>query len=210
MRRSLRHAPLHLPGPADGLSIGLMGGSFDPPHPGHAHVINVAMRRLGVDWIWVIPTAGNPFKRTATPFVDRLMAAQNRLAGPRVRISGLEARLGSRYTVDLVRALKRRAPTARFVLILGDDNLESFTKWRRWRELARMVPIAVISRPGGSPRAGLSRFARMFPRVEETAARRLPTKRPPAWVYLHARHNPTSSTELRALMIQAMTLPPVM
>lgn len=209
MPRSRRHDPLRLPGPADGLFIGLMGGSFDPPHPGHAHVIDVAMRRLGLDWIWVIPTAGNPFKRTATPFMDRLSAAQNRLARPRVRVSGLEARLGSPYTIDLMRALQRRAPTARFVLILGDDNLASFTKWRRWRELARMVPIAVVSRPGGSPRAGLSRFARMFPRMDEAAARRLPAERPPAWVYLHARHDRTSSTELRALMIQAMTLPPI-
>jgi nicotinate-nucleotide adenylyltransferase len=191
-----------LPGPADGLAIGLMGGSFDPPHAGHAHVIETAMRRLGLDWVWVIPAPGNPLKRTATPFADRMAAAKRRFAGPRVRVSAIEAELGSTYTIDLVRALKRRAPRSRLVLIIGSDNLSSFHRWRRWRELARLVPIAVVARPAigqsAASHAG-SPFARAFAgaRLAEAKARRLSRTPPPAWVYLHAPLDRTSSTALR-------------
>lgn len=204
--RMHKRRPLHpprLPGPANHLAIGLMGGSFDPPHAGHSHVIETALRRLGLDWVWVIPTAGNPLKHTATPFADRMVAAHNRFSGPRVRVSSIEADLGSRYTIDLVRALKRRAPRARFVLIIGADNLSSFHRWRRWRELARLVPIAVVSRPSTSH--ARSTFVRTFSgaRLAEGNARQLSRSQPPAWVYLHAPLDETSSTMLRALVQQA-------
>jgi nicotinate-nucleotide adenylyltransferase len=171
------------------------------------------MRRLGLDWVWVIPAAGNPLKRTATPFAERMAAAQSRFAGPRVRVSAIEAELGSPYTIDLVRALKRRAPRARFVLIIGADNLSGFHRWRRWRELARLVTIAVVARPAvgrsAASHAG-SPFARAFAgaRLAEGNARRLSRTPPPAWVYLHAPLDRTSSTALRARMQQA-ALPPV-
>jgi nicotinate-nucleotide adenylyltransferase len=193
----------HLPGPVDGLTIGLMGGSFDPPHAGHSHVIETARRRLGLDWVWVLPAAGNPLKRTTTPFAERMSAAQKRFAGPRIRVSAMEASLGSPYTIDLVRTLLRRAPNARFVLIIGADNLSGFHRWRGWRELARLVPIAVVSRPRlGHPAASLasSPFVRTFSgaRLAQRDARRLSRVPPPAWVYLQAPLEPTSSTALRA------------
>jgi len=208
----MRHRrPAHLPrlpGPTDGLSIGIMGGSFDPPHAGHTHVIETARKRLGLDWVWVIPAAGNPLKRTTTPFADRMAAAQNRFSSPRVRVSPIEAELGSPYTFDLIRSLKRRAPGARFVLIIGSDNLAGFHRWRRWRELARMLPVAVVSRPGGTH--AVSRFAATFPRarVSEGEALTLSERQAPAWIYLHAPLDQSSSTALRALMLQ-VALPPV-
>jgi nicotinate-nucleotide adenylyltransferase len=169
------------------------------------------MRRMALDWVWVIPAAGNPLKRTATPFAERMAAAQRRFAGPRVRVSAIEAELGSPYTIDLVRELKRRAPRARFVLILGADNLSNFHRWRRWRGLARLVPIAVVTRPAighsSASHAG-SPFVRTFhgARLAEANARRLSRMPPPAWVYLHAPLDATSSTALRAGMQQ--TVPP--
>jgi nicotinate-nucleotide adenylyltransferase len=206
-----RHNPLfRLPGPADGLAIGLMGGSFDPPHSGHAHVIETARRALGLDRIWVFVAAGNPLKRTQTAFVDRLSAARRRLSGRRTAVSALEAELGLVYTIDLLKRLKRRAPRARFIWIMGGDNLSQFHLWRRWREIALLVPVAVVSRPGGNPRAGLSRFARSLhgARLPEEAARALKTRRPPAWVYISAPLDATSSTQLRAQMM-ASALPPI-
>jgi len=199
-----------LPGPAGDLSIGIMGGSFDPPHSGHSHVIEAARRALGLDRVWVFVAAGNPLKKTQTAFVDRLASARRRLSAPGVVVSGLEAELGLIYTIDLLKRLKRRAPHARFVWIMGGDNLSQFHRWRRWREIAKLVPIAVISRPGANPRAGLSRFARSLPgaRIPEEAARTLKLSKPPAWVWISAPLDPTSSTELRA-MILANALPPV-
>jgi nicotinate-nucleotide adenylyltransferase len=187
-----------------------MGGSFDPPHSGHVHVIETAHKTLGLDRVWVFVAAGNPLKRTQTAFVDRLSSARRRLAGRRTVVSALEAELDLTYTIDLLRWLKRRAPRARFVWIMGGDNLCQFHLWRRWKEIARLVPIAVISRPGASPKAGLSLFARTFPgaRIPEEAARTLKDRRPPAWVWIAGPLDPTSSTELRAKAL-ARAMPPV-
>lgn len=189
-----------LPGPTSGLAIGVIGGSFDPAHSGHAHVIETARKALGLDWVWVIPARGNPLKRTQTPFAERLAGARTTLAGPRTRISTLEHDAGLTYTIDLIHYLRRRAPDARFVWIMGGDNLAQFSRWKAWDSVAREIPIAVVSRPGAFPRAGLSAFARRFAnaRLPAVGARSLPTRTAPAWVYLTAPFDPQSSTALRA------------
>ncbi|HVY89269.1 MAG TPA: nicotinate-nucleotide adenylyltransferase [Hyphomonadaceae bacterium] len=210
MHRRRPSPHLRLPSLAGGLAIGIIGGSFDPPHAGHAHVIATARRALGLDRVWVFVAAGNPLKKTQTAFVDRYAAAHRRLAGPRTIVSPLEADYDLRYTIDLLRRLKRAAPQARFVWIMGGDNLRDFHKWKRWKEIAKLVPIAVVSRPGAMPKAGLSRFARMFggQRLDPRAAETLKWRTPPAWVYIAAPLDPTSSTELRAQMMVA-AIPPI-
>jgi nicotinate-nucleotide adenylyltransferase len=204
-----RRSPhFRLPGPASSQAIGIMGGSFDPAHSGHRHVIETARRALGLDAVWVFVAAGNPLKKTQTAFVDRFASAQRRLGGRRTVVSALEHELGLIYTIDVLKRLKRRAPQARFMWIMGGDNLAQFHRWRRWKEIARLVPIAVVSRPGASPKAGLSRFAQTFPRIREDAARTLAGHKPPVWVWISAPMDSMSSTELRAQMF-VNALPPV-
>lgn len=207
---SFRTARLRLPSPPGDLVIGLMGGSFDPPHSGHAHVIATAKRAAGLDRVWVLVSPGNPLKRTQTPLADRLTAARRRLGGPGVIVTCIEAALGTRYTIDLIRALKRRAPRARFVWIIGGDNLRDFHRWKEWRAIAKLAPIVVVARPGASPKAGLSRFAQQLSssRVSPQAARVMARRSPPGWVYLAAPFDPASSTELRAQRA-VNALPPV-
>lgn len=209
MSRRRRLHPPRLPGPSAGLRIGVVGGSFDPPHTGHIHLIETARRRLALDWVWVFPARGNPLKHTMTAFTDRVGAARRTLAGPRVRVSSLEAELGLTYTVDLVRALKRLAPGARFVWIMGGDNLGQFHRWRRWRDIAALTPIAVISRPVDGPTPRLSRFAQRFAadRLPAEAAHALACRPAPAWVYLPAPLDPASSTELRSRILAAKLAP---
>jgi nicotinate-nucleotide adenylyltransferase len=207
MTRPRRPARLRLPSVPDDLAIGIMGGSFDPPHSGHVHVIETARRAAGLDSVWVFVAAGNPLKKTQTPFSDRLAAASHRLGGRRTHVTGLEGQLGLRYTIDLLRRLKRAAPRARFVWIMGADNLRDFHLWRHWRTIAKLAPIIVVARPGASPKAGLSRFARQFApnRLAQSTARTLARRIPPAWVYIPAPLDPMSSTQLRAL--RAATAP---
>lgn len=204
--------PAHprLPSPPGELVIGLMGGSFDPPHSGHAHVIETARRTLGLDRVWVLVSPGNPLKKTQTALVDRLSAARRRLGGPRTIVSDIESVLGTRYTIHTLRRLKTLAPHARFVWIIGGDNLRDFHRWREWKQIARLAPIAVIARPGASPKAGLSRFAQQFgqQRIPQSAARTLGRRKPPAWVYISAPLDPVSSTELRAQMA-LNAIPPI-
>jgi len=184
------------------MKIGLFGGTFDPPHQAHRAVCLIAMRRLGLDRVWWLVTPGNPLKDTRhlSPLAERLAAARALAHHPRIDVTGFEAEIGSRYTYDTVRYLRERCPGVRFVWIMGADNLRSFHRWQKWRALAALVPLAVVDRLGPSLYAvgsvtgqALARF-----RLPEAAARTLPDRMPPAWVYLHGLKSPLSSTALRA------------
>jgi nicotinate-nucleotide adenylyltransferase len=193
---------LVLPGYARGMRIGLFGGTFDPPHAAHRAACLLAMRRLGLDSVWWLVTPGNPLKNTRdlAPLSERVAAARRLAHHPRIDVTDFEADLGVRYSFVTISYLVRRCPGVRFVWIMGADNLRSFHRWQRWRDIARLVPIAVIDRLGPSlySAAGVAGQALNFARLPESAARVLPQRRPPAWIYLHGLKSPLSSTALRA------------
>jgi nicotinate-nucleotide adenylyltransferase len=183
------------------MTVGLFGGSFDPPHEGHLHAAETALERLGLDRVAWLVSPGNPLKPDRADDLDRRVRAARRLArGPRMVVSGIEAELGTRYTLDTVRALKRRHPDVRFVWVMGADNLLEFHRWRGWAELFREIPICVVARPGQSVRGRLAVAARRFgaARIPASRARLLPGFPPPSWVYLPVRWNYASSTALRS------------
>lgn len=183
------------------MRIGLYGGSFNPPHRGHAHVARLALQRLGLDRIWWLVSPGNPLKSVdGLPDVGHRLAAVRQVANhPRAVVTDLEARLGTRYTIDLVRRLKALRPAVDFVLIIGADNWATFHRWGGWREIARMVPIAVIDRPGATFAALASPAARTFARarIAERDGLLLPSLTPPAWIFIAGVKVPLSSTDLR-------------
>jgi nicotinate-nucleotide adenylyltransferase len=195
--------PLRLPPYAQGLKIGLFGGTFDPPHAAHRAACLLAMRRLGLDRIWWMVTPGNPLKDTRglATLSARITAAKTLAHHPRIDVTGVEADLHTRYTRDTIAALVARCPGVQFVWIMGADNLRSFHRWQKWREIANLVPIAVVDRVGPSLYAGASTAAQALSRfrIPEEAARSLAARRPPAWVFLHGLKSPLSSTALRAL-----------
>jgi nicotinate-nucleotide adenylyltransferase len=183
------------------MRIGLLGGSFNPPHEGHALITRVALRRLQLDRVWWLVTPGNPLKS-----LDELAALQERLeearrldAGPRVVVTDIEARIGSRYTYETLAWIKRRAPSVHFVWIMGADNLRQFDRWRHWRLIADLVPIVVVDRPGSTLRAISSRGGAALARwrIPERDAARFAAMRPPALLFLHGRRSTLSSTALR-------------
>lgn len=140
-------------------TIGLLGGSFNPAHGGHRRISLFAMRALGLDAVWWLVSPGNPLKdaaRDMAPLRARLASARKVARGTRIVPTAIEARLGTRYTVDTLHALQRRYPHYRFIWIMGADNLAQFHRWKDWRGIARMMPIAVIVRPGYDSKA---RFA---------------------------------------------------
>lgn len=191
--------PVHWPG----ARIGLMGGSFDPPHEGHLKASLFALDRLRLDRVWWLVTPGNPLKDHSrlAPLADRLEAARRLARSPKLAVSGFEAEIRTRYTYDTLRALTRRAPAVRFVWIMGADNLASFHRWDKWRDIANLVPIAVVERPGYAVSALASPAARALARyrVPEPEAPQLPSLSPPAWVLLFGLRSRLSSTALRAL-----------
>jgi len=191
-----------LPPYARGMRIGLFGGTFDPPHAAHRAACLLAMRRIGLDRVWWLVTPGNPLKDTRglAPLAARLAAARELARHARIDVTDLEADLGITYTFATITYLIRRCPGVHFVWIMGADNLRSFHRWQRWRDIARLVPIAVIDRLGPSlySTAGAAGQALAWARLPESAARTLPQRRPPAWIYLHGLKSPLSSTALRA------------
>ncbi|MFL6784908.1 MAG: nicotinate-nucleotide adenylyltransferase, partial [Sphingomicrobium sp.] len=131
--------------------IGLLGGSFNPAHRAHRRMSLAAMEALDLDEVWWLVSPGNPLKDKAedmAPYAVRLASARDMARRSRIRVSEFEARAGTRYTVDTVQLLTKRHPRHRFIWLMGEDTVSQFHQWRRWRDLARMVPIAVISRPG--------------------------------------------------------------
>jgi nicotinate-nucleotide adenylyltransferase len=183
------------------MRIGLYGGSFNPPHAGHRHVSLLALKRLGLDRIWWIVTPGNPLKNPgeAAPMGERIAQARACASHPRIDVTGFEEGIGVRYTVDTLRFLVRRYPGVRFVWIMGADNLAGFHRWRGWRTIAALMPMAVIDRPGFTLRATQSRAALALQRarVPEAEARALAGVRGPAWIFLHGPRSTLSSTEIR-------------
>ncbi|MDA0675583.1 MAG: nicotinate-nucleotide adenylyltransferase [Proteobacteria bacterium] len=181
--------------------VGLLGGSFNPAHAGHVHISRLALERLGLDEVWWLVSPQNPLKPTTgmAPLAERLANARA-VAGPGVRVTDLEALLGTRYTADTVAAVRRRWPGVRFVWLAGADLLLEMPRWRRWRHLFRLVPIAVFARGPLVYRAVCGRAARRFAaaRVDERYARGLARARSPAWMMLDTPRHPGSATRIRA------------
>jgi len=195
--RSDAAIPLH----CNGMRVGLLGGSFNPPHQAHRAVSLFAIKRLRLDRVWWLVTPGNPLKddKALHDLDERAQAARRVANDPRIDVSCLESVIGTRYTVDTVRYLRRRASTLRFVWIMGADNLAQFHRWQNWRDIAFEVPIAVIDRPPQSFRALASPASQALARyrLPESEAGRLADRRAPAWVFLTGMKLPMSSTGLR-------------
>lgn len=184
-----------------GQRIGLLGGSFDPPHEGHAHITRWALRALGLDRVWWLVSPGNPLKtRGPAELARRVAACRAMMRHPRVTVTDIEAHLGVRYTADTLDALRARYPGVRFVWLMGADNLAGFHRWDRWQHILRTVPVAALARPGEQLSAGLSPTARAFARYRLSAAQAgaLADGPPPRWTLLTGAMSRRSSTEIRA------------
>lgn len=180
----------------------LLGGSFNPAHNGHRRVSLAAARRLGLDEVWWLVSPGNPLKAGAkdmAPLRARIRSAQKIARRSRIRPTAIETMLGTRYTIDTLSALVRRYPNRRFIWLMGADNLAQFHRWRDWRKIARLMPIAVIARPGYDDGAQASRAMGWFRKFVRPGhqAKHWTEWRPPALVLLRFRPDKTSATALR-------------
>ncbi|MCV6587084.1 MAG: nicotinate-nucleotide adenylyltransferase [Marinibacterium sp.] len=184
-----------------GQRIGLLGGSFDPPHAGHVHITRAALTAFGLDRVWWLVSPGNPLKSQGpAPLAQRMQAARAIMRDPRVEITDLEARIGTRATVDTLAALHRFYPGVRFVWLMGADNLASLHHWKNWRSIMDTTPVGVLARPGDRIAARLSPAARLYrrQRLSGQARRMLAGAQAPAWCYVNVPLMDVSSTALRA------------
>jgi nicotinate-nucleotide adenylyltransferase len=159
------------------------------------------LKRLNLDEVWWLVAPQNPLKPSGgmAPFAKRLAAARAMARSPRIRVLDLEARLGTRYTIDTATAIQRLAPRTRFVWLMGADNLKQIRHWRRWRKIFRGIPIAVLNRPTYSLAALSDLAAQAFARfrVSPGAARHLADLPPPVWTFLSIKLDPHSASAIR-------------
>jgi nicotinate-nucleotide adenylyltransferase len=184
--------------------IGLLGGSFNPAHHGHAHVAQAALRALRLDQVWLMVSPGNPLKSShgMAPFAQRLASAESVADGVKVIATDIERKLGSRFTHRTLSLLRKRFRRARFVLILGADNLVQLPRWQRWRAMQRHMPLAVLPRPGYS-RAALHGQAASVMRHRRRRAASLLTSRRASWApwcFVPASEKAISATQIRAAL----------
>ncbi|MFQ5534800.1 MAG: nicotinate-nucleotide adenylyltransferase [Sphingomonadales bacterium] len=197
-----------LPDPADEperwrkTRVGLLGGSFNPAHAGHRHISRAALERLGLDYVWWLVSPQNPLKPAAgmAPLEERLAQARHVADHPRILVTDIERRIGTRYTAQALERLTAMFPTTRFVWLMGADNLRQIDRWRDWADIFRTVPIAIFDRPTYSFRAMAGAAARRFKRFElpQSRARALAHQRPPAWTFIRGGRHPASATAIRA------------
>ncbi|MDI6652008.1 nicotinate-nucleotide adenylyltransferase [Gluconobacter japonicus] len=183
------------------MRVGLLGGSFNPAHIGHLQVAQRALRALRLDQVWLMVSPGNPLKprKGMGTFRARLASAQRFADGRRVCATDIEARLKQRYTVKTVALLKQRFPNVQFVWLMGADGLAQFSRWKNWRVLARMIPIAILPRPG-SVTPALHGAAASVLRRNRRPSREAPIlgrRKGSAWTFLSAPQNDISATALR-------------
>lgn len=183
------------------MRIGLLGGSFNPAHEAHRQLSLLACKRLGLDRVWWLVSPGNPLKENHSlpPVETRIAQAKTVAASPYIDVCAPEVAYRTSYTFDTLARIVKEYPGVRFVWLMGADNLAQFHRWKRWQEIAAMMPIAVIERPGNedAPLSAKAAHALARYRIDESDAALLLSMQPPAWVYLHGLKSPLSSTSLR-------------
>ena len=194
-------SPFKIPPASKSMKIGLFGGSFNPPHRGHLHVSKTALHELKLDQLWWMVTPGNPLKDhdKLLPLEERLLRCQQIASHPDIHITAFEANYDLRYTADTLKLLLKRRPNANFIWLMGADNFSTFHLWDRWREIANMIPLAIIDRPNSttSPDSSSATHALARYRIDEGDAGLLADLKPPAWTFIHARRSYLSSTQIR-------------
>lgn len=194
----MRHAfPIARPGQI----IGLLGGSFDPAHAGHVHITCEALKRFGLGQVWWLVSPGNPLKANGPAALEQRMEHARRvMRHPRVKVTDIEAELGTRYTAQTLAALLPLYPGVRFVWLMGADNLAQLHKWQDWRWIMDTVPVGVLARPGDRISARLSKAARLYAahRISAQNSQMLGTAEAPAWCFVNVPMSSQSSSAIRA------------
>jgi len=183
-----------------GVTVGLLGGSFDPAHAGHVNITQTALKRFGLDQVWWLVSPGNPLKeKQPAPMADRIARARQIMTHPAVTVTGIEAQIGTRYTAQTLRHLHALYPDVRFVWLMGADNLAQFHRWQDWQWIMDNVPVGVMARPGDRISARMSKAARVYrhAKLSGRSAELLASAAAPAWCFINMPMSPQSSSAIR-------------
>lgn len=184
-----------------GSRVGLFGGSFDPPHPGHQQLSREALKRFGLDRIIWLVSPGNPLKSDPQATMsERVRACQSLITHPRIMASPVEAEMETRFTADTLKGISSAFPKVQFVWLMGADSLQKFHLWNRWRDILATMPMGIMARPGYRMTARMSITAKAYrsARLPDKQSRLLPHYKTPVWCFANMPLRPESSTQIRA------------
>ena len=178
--------------------IGILGGTFDPPHSGHLFISNFSLIKLDLDEVWWIVTKKNPLKKHSSKYEIRLSKTKIFVTQKKIKILEIkdDANL---FSIDLIKFLKKKFPNIKFIWLMGIDNLESFHLWKEWKNIFYNIPIAIFDRPSYSLSLYRSKALSFFRnrRINNKLAKKLKFMSPPKWVFLTGFLHSQSSTQIR-------------
>lgn len=182
--------------------VGLLGGSFDPPHSGHVHISNLALRLLDLDEIWWLISPGNPLK-VAKPasYNQRYEKAQTLIRNPKIKVSEFEYLYGITHSCETILKLKQKYSNHCFIWLMGSDNLVQISQWKEWRWIFENITIVVLSRAGFDIPGLASRAAKTYSKyyLPSCNSNHIVFQEPPAWTLIKTPIKDISSTKFRKM-----------
>ena len=179
--------------------VGILGGTFDPPHEGHLFISKFAKIKLDVGEVWWIVTTTNPLKKNKVDYHKRLKRVKRFLVSHHIKVLEIQDLSKNTYTVDLLEYLFKKFPHKKFIWLMGADNLFSFHLWRDWKKIFYNIPIAIFDRPSYSLNITKSKALNYFKkkRIKNKLSRQFKYMKPPKWIFVNGFVHPQSSTKIR-------------
>ena len=185
--------------------VGILGGTFDPPHEGHLFISKFAKIKLDVGEVWWIVTTNNPLKKNKVDYKRRLKKVKRFLMNHHIKVLEIQDLSKNIYTVDLLEYLFKKFPHKKFIWLMGADNLFSFHLWRDWKKIFYNIPIAIFDRPPYSLSISKAKAILYFKedRINSKLSRNLKFMKPPKWLFLTGLTNLQSSTKIRQKKVES-------
>ena len=185
--------------------VGILGGTFDPPHEGHLFISKFAKIKLDVGEVWWIVTTTNPLKKNKVDYKKRLKKVKRFLMNHHIKVLEIQDLSKNTYTVDLLEYLFKKFPHKKFVWLMGADNLVNFHLWRDWKKIFYNIPIAIFDRPPYSLSISKAKAILYFKedRINSKLSRNLKFMKPPKWLFLTGLTNLQSSTKIRQKKVES-------
>ena len=185
--------------------VGILGGTFDPPHEGHLFISKFAKIKLDVGEVWWIVTTTNPLKKNKVDYKKRLKKVKRFLMNHHIKVLEIQDLSKNTYTVDLLEYLFKKFPHKKFIWLMGADNLFSFHLWRDWKKIFYNIPIAIFNRPPYSLSISKAKAILYFKedRINSKLSRNLKFMKPPKWLFLTGLTNLQTSTKIRQNKVES-------
>ena len=180
--------------------IGLLGGSFDPPHRGHVYISLEAKKILQLDGIWWLVTPKNPLKisRPAS-YEERIHNCKSITKTHPIKIKEVEKKISSKYTYQTIKYLQNHYSNIKFYWLMGSDNLINFHRWQKWRDIFYEISIVIFKRHNYNNMALKSIASKTFlhSQIKSLQLKQIYFTTLPSWAWVNNREIKISSTLIR-------------